>query len=94
MHHIRDQEWAALEQAAALETDATVALHMRKLELEEAEAARKAEEQKTRADLVRALQAKMNRNADDLEKKVGMLQKKELKKMVIESLESEARIKK
>jgi len=28
---------------------------MRKLELEEAEAARKAEEQKTRADLVRAL---------------------------------------
>jgi len=36
----------------------------------------------------------MNRNADDLEKKVGMLQKKELKKMVIESLESEARIKK
>ena len=83
-----------LEQATALEADAAAALHMRKVEVEEAERQAKVDDDRRRADLVRQIQAKMNKNSDELEKKVSMLQKKELKKMVIEQLESETRIKK
>ena len=44
-----------LEQATALEADAAAALHMRKVEVEEAERQAKVDDDRRRADLVRQI---------------------------------------